>query len=49
MKIIEKFAAKRKDNWDQPPVRIGFIGDSVTQGCFEIYKTSETSLETMMK
>ena len=47
MKIMEKFAAKRKDNWDQPPVRIGFIGDSVTQGCFEIYKTSETSLETV--
>lgn len=47
MKIMEKFAAKVKSNWNEPPVRLAFLGDSVTQGCFEIYKTSETSLETV--
>lgn len=47
MKIMEKIAAKVKSNWNEPGVKIAFLGDSVTQGCFEIYKTSETSLETV--
>lgn len=36
MKIIEKIKAKAGNNTDQPPVTIAFLGDSVTQGCFEI-------------
>ncbi|MBQ7779409.1 MAG: GDSL family lipase [Clostridia bacterium] len=47
MKIMEKFAAKVKSNWNEPGVKLAFIGDSVTQGCFEIYKTSETGLDTV--
>lgn len=37
MKLVEKLAAKVKDNWGQPAACIAFLGDSVTQGCFEIY------------
>ena len=43
MNIIEKIKAKQKDLNANAPVTIAFFGDSVTQGCFELYKTSETS------
>jgi lysophospholipase L1-like esterase len=35
MKITEKL---KNSNKNQDEVRIAFLGDSVTQGCFEIYK-----------
>ena len=44
MKIIDKLNAKQ-NAFANAPVTIGFIGDSVTQGCFECYMTGETSLE----
>lgn len=47
MKIMQKIAAKGKHNWNEPGVKLAFLGDSVTQGCFEIYKTSETGLDTV--
>lgn len=47
MKIIEKIKNKSLDIYGQKPVTIAFLGDSVTQGCFECYKTSEKSLETV--
>ncbi len=47
MKIIEKIKAKHQDILGAKPVTIAFLGDSVTQGCFECYLTSETSLETV--
>ena len=34
MKTIEKLNAKNRDMCNTPPVTIGFLGDSVTQGCF---------------
>ncbi len=40
MKIIEKLSAKSNDNGLEG-VTIVFLGDSVTQGCFEIYKDGE--------
>src|SRR5574344_373203 len=46
MKIIEKINAKRDMN-NEKAVTIAFLGDRVTQGCFECYKTSKTSLETI--
>ncbi len=49
MKIVEKIKAKQADIYNQPAVTIGFIGDSVTQGCFEIYKTGPQSLETVFE
>ena len=37
MKIIEKIAAKNKDFHGQRSPVIAFLGDSVTQGCFELF------------
>lgn len=37
MKIIEKIRRKAGDNANEGAVTIAFLGDSVTQGCFEIY------------
>ena len=47
MKIIDKFAAKAKNLEGAEIPTIAFIGDSVTQGCFEIYLTGEETLETV--
>lgn len=47
MKIIEKMAAKAKDNYNREGVTIAFLGDSVTQGCFEIYKAENGRIETV--
>ena len=47
MKIIEKMKAKAKDNFNREGVTIAFLGDSVTQGCFEIYKTEDNRIETV--
>lgn len=45
MKIIDRIIAKQSDiNGERQPV-IAFLGDSVTQGCFEIYVKNE-KLET---
>lgn len=41
MKIIQKMKARASDR-HQEGVTIAFLGDSVTQGCFEIYKKRET-------
>lgn len=47
MEIIRKLANKQKDLYSFRPATIAFLGDSVTQGCFEIYPTSDSSLETI--
>ncbi len=47
MKIIEKLAAKQKDIKESPCPTIAFLGDSVTQGCFELYLTGENSFDTV--
>jgi len=47
MKIIEKIVKKQNDNKNNPGVTVAFLGDSVTQGCFEIYKKSEQVIETV--
>ena len=46
MKIIEKLNAK-KDMMNNPPVTIAFLGDSVTQGCFECYIDDNGGIETV--
>ncbi len=46
MKIIEKIMAKQVNPIQGKPITLAFLGDSVTQGCFELYKTSAQSLET---
>ena len=37
MQIIEKIKSKQEDLWGKPSVTIAFLGDSVTQGCFDVY------------
>ena len=37
MKIIEKISNKNKDIYGAAPATIAFLGDSITQGCFECY------------
>lgn len=46
MRIVEKIIQKQKDN-DYSGVTVAFLGDSVTQGCFELYKTGEKSFATV--
>lgn len=46
MKIIEKINKKAKDNFNTEGVTIAFLGDSVTQGCFDIYKKRNGCIET---
>ena len=46
MKITEKFIAKSQNPNEEAPVCIAFLGDSVTQGCFDIYPISENAIET---
>ena len=47
MKIVKKISEKAKDRFGKKIPTIAFLGDSVTQGCFEIYKINETSIETV--
>ena len=46
MRLVQKLMAKAGDNWNQPPVTIAFLGDSVTQGCFEVYQKEDGRVAT---
>ena len=46
MRIIEKLNAKQ-DIYGEKPVTIAFLGDSVTQGCFECYIKDNGKIETV--
>jgi len=41
MKILEKIKNKQKDIHGNAPITIAFLGDSVTQGCFELYRDED--------
>lgn len=45
--FTDKIRAKIENNYDCPGVTVAFLGDSVTQGCFEVYRKSETEIETV--
>ncbi len=47
MNFAKKMKQKAADRLGQPTVTLAVIGDSVTQGCFEIYPTGPESLETV--
>ncbi len=47
MEFLRKMAAKHDDKYGKAPVTIAFLGDSVTQGCFEIYETGGGGLDTV--
>lgn len=46
MQIVEKIVKKQNDNHSSA-VTVAFLGDSVTQGCFEVYKKDENNIETV--
>ena len=46
MKIIDKLNVKQ-DIYGEKPVTIAFLGDSVTQGCFECYIKEDGKIETV--
>jgi len=47
MNIFAKMTQKANDNYHQEGVTIAFLGDSVTQGCFEVYKKENNAIETI--
>lgn len=47
MKVLEKIIAKQNDNKNQPGVTVCFLGDSVTQGCFELYNEAPQKIQTV--
>lgn len=47
MKIIQKIANKSKNIYENSPVTIAFLGDSVTQGCFECYFDEQNVIQTV--
>jgi len=44
MKFVDKLVSRSKGNWNQPTASIAFLGDSVTQGCFEIYTDANNEM-----
>lgn len=46
MKFTDKVIAKNRNKTGAPPATIAFLGDSVTQGCFQVYQNGESSVET---
>lgn len=47
MKIIDKIIKKQNANGAEDGIRIAFLGDSVTQGCFELYTKLDGAIETV--
>lgn len=47
MKIMNLLAEKGKDRWGKKIPTIAFLGDSVTQGCFEVYVKNDGDIETV--
>ena len=43
MKFIEKLAKKQNNLYGAASATIAFLGDSVTQGCFEIYESGKAT------
>ena len=39
MKFIEKLARKQNNLYGEPPATIAFLGDSVTQGCLDDFRS----------
>ena len=47
MKILEKLRAKQNNMYGNDSVTVAFIGDSITQGCFECFFDSKGGIETV--
>jgi lysophospholipase L1-like esterase len=49
MKIAELIKTKTLDRFGTKPVTVAFLGDSVTHGCFELYRVGKEGLETVFE
>ncbi len=47
LKIYDKIAASKEQGTQWKTITVAFLGDSVTQGCFEVYKTGELTIDTV--
>lgn len=47
LKLIDKIKNKARDNDNYPGITIAFLGDSITQGCFEFYFKDDGNVETV--
>jgi len=47
VEIVKKIIEKVKDNKNKASVTIAFLGDSVTQGCFECYIDENNEIQTV--
>ncbi|MGI6704940.1 MAG: hypothetical protein ACOX6S_01315 [Clostridia bacterium] len=47
MKIVELLSRKNSDLYGTKPITLAFLGDSVTQGCFEVFQVGENGLDTV--
>ena len=47
MEIMKLFEAKRKKLWNGEIPTIAFLGDSITQGCFEFYMRNDKEFSTV--
>lgn len=47
MKVLEKIVEKSKNLYGAKTPVIAFLGDSVTQGCFEVYLKNDGNIETV--
>lgn len=46
MKIVDKIKEKQSDLYARKPITLAFLGDSVTQGCFDCYEPVPGGMET---
>lgn len=47
MEIMKIINAKSKDVWNRSAVTLAFLGDSVTQGCFEVYSKDGRTMDVV--
>lgn len=47
MKFVDKIKSRVNDNYENEGVTIAFLGDSVTQGCFEVFKKRDGHINTI--
>ena len=49
MKIIEEINKKQSNLYARKPITIAFLGDSVTQGCFECFENMKGQIDTIFE
>ena len=47
LKIYDRITACKETDAQWKTITVAFLGDSVTQGCFEVYKTGKRTIDTV--